>query len=74
MTQHADFGNKLGAIKEYNKLKQRIVDKIDHTTKGESLNKPNEKILALADKLLKLQKEEKRTENVREAKDEADLV
>ena len=33
ITQHADFGNKLGAIKEYNKLKQRITDKgeVKHT-------------------------------------------
>ena len=36
-TQHADFGNKLGAIKEYNKLKQRITEKIDHTSKGERI-------------------------------------
>ena len=27
IAQHADFTNKLGAIKKYNKLKQRIVDK-----------------------------------------------
>ena len=27
IAQHADFTNKLGAIKEYNKLKQRITDK-----------------------------------------------
>lgn len=31
LTQNVDFKSKLGAIKEYNKLKQRIVDKIDHT-------------------------------------------
>jgi hypothetical protein len=32
LTQYADFGNKLGAIKEYNKLKQRITDNavLDH--------------------------------------------
>jgi hypothetical protein len=29
LTQYADFGSKLGAIKEYNKLKQRIVDKVE---------------------------------------------
>lgn len=29
ITQHADFTNKLGALKEYNKLKQRIVDKAE---------------------------------------------
>ena len=27
ITQHADFSNKLGAIREYNKLKKRIDDK-----------------------------------------------
>lgn len=37
LTQHADFGNKLGAIKEYNKLKQRITEKIDHTTAGKPI-------------------------------------
>jgi len=29
LTQNADFGSKLGAIKEYNKLKQRIVEKVE---------------------------------------------
>lgn len=29
VTQHADFTNKLGAIREYNKLKQRVTDKLD---------------------------------------------
>lgn len=38
VTQHADFGNKLGAIKEYNKLKQRITDKIDHLSGGKPFN------------------------------------
>lgn len=28
ITQNADFGSKLGAIKEYNKLKQRVEDKV----------------------------------------------
>ncbi len=28
ITQHSDFSNKLGAIREYNKLKQRITDKV----------------------------------------------
>ena len=37
ITQHADFQTKLGAIKEYNKLKQRIQDKLDLTTKGEKI-------------------------------------
>ncbi len=30
LAQQSDFTNKLGAIREYNKLKQRIIDKIDH--------------------------------------------
>lgn len=29
IAQHSDFTNKLGAIKEYNKLKQRITDKTE---------------------------------------------
>lgn len=28
ITQNADFGSKLGAIREYNKLKQRVEDKV----------------------------------------------
>ena len=35
ITQFSDFGNKLGALKEYNKLKQRIIDKQDVTSDGE---------------------------------------
>lgn len=31
ITQHADFKSKLGAIKEYNKLKQRITEKSETT-------------------------------------------
>lgn len=31
LTQNADFNAKLGAIREYNKLKQRITDKMEHT-------------------------------------------
>lgn len=38
ITQHADFTNKLGAIKEYNKLRQRIIEKQDITSDGEKLN------------------------------------
>lgn len=30
ITQHADFSAKLGAIKEYNKMKGRITDKVEH--------------------------------------------
>lgn len=37
INQHADFSAKVAAIREYNKLKQRIVEKIDHTTKGQML-------------------------------------
>lgn len=33
VNQNADFKSKLGAIKEYNKLKQRITDKVEHTLK-----------------------------------------
>jgi hypothetical protein len=33
VTQHADFGSKLGAIREYNKLKKRVTDRIEHTGK-----------------------------------------
>lgn len=31
ITQSAEFAPKLGAIKEYNKMKQRVVDKVEHT-------------------------------------------
>lgn len=31
ITQNADFNPKLGAIREYNKMKQRVVDKVEHT-------------------------------------------
>jgi len=37
ITQHADFNAKMGAIREYNKLKQRITEKIDHTSGGKAL-------------------------------------
>lgn len=37
ITQHSDFSNKLGAIREYNKLKQRIIDKTDITSGGEKI-------------------------------------
>ncbi len=35
MTQNADFKSKLGAIKEYNALKTRIVKKIDTNVTGD---------------------------------------
>ena len=34
ITQHTDFNTKLGAIKEFNKLKKRIVEQQDLTSKG----------------------------------------
>lgn len=37
INQHADFGTKLGAIKEYNKLKQRIIEKKDVTSGGKPI-------------------------------------
>ena len=40
ITQYADFNNKLGAIKEYNQLKQRIQRKIDVTSGGEKIYQP----------------------------------
>lgn len=36
ITQHSDFKTKLGAIKEYNALKQRIIKKLDLTSGGKS--------------------------------------
>ena len=32
--QHSELGTKLGAIKEYNKLKERITDKLEISKKG----------------------------------------
>jgi hypothetical protein len=40
VTQHADFKAKLGAIKEYNALKTRIVNRLDLTSKGEQIKTP----------------------------------
>lgn len=37
VTQHSDLGNKLGAIREYNKLKQRIIDKQDIQSGGKPI-------------------------------------
>ena len=34
LTQHSDFSNKLGAIREYNKLKQRITEKKEIKVEG----------------------------------------
>jgi hypothetical protein len=38
MNQHADFSSKLGAVKEYNKLKKRITDKMDVTSGGKPVS------------------------------------
>jgi hypothetical protein len=38
--QNADMGAKVQAMKEYNKLKQRIQDKLDLTTNGKDLPTP----------------------------------
>jgi len=38
LTQHSDFTNKLGSIREYNKLKQRITDKTDVTSGGKPIS------------------------------------
>lgn len=38
ISQHADFAQKMAAIREYNKLRQRITDKMDVTTGGEKLH------------------------------------
>ncbi len=38
--QNHDLTVKVNGIKEYNKLKQRITEKIDHTTKGKELPAP----------------------------------
>jgi hypothetical protein len=40
ISQQSDFGAKAQAIREYNKLKARITEKIDHTTKGKALPSP----------------------------------
>lgn len=40
ITQNADFSSKIAAIREYNKLKTRIIDRIDHTTKGKEMPTP----------------------------------
>lgn len=42
ITQHAELGTKLGAIREYNKLKGRIVEKIDLNAKVIKVKVPGE--------------------------------
>ena len=36
--QDYDLGSKVAGIREYNKLRARIIEKVDHTTKGEKIN------------------------------------
>jgi hypothetical protein len=38
--QKADLGSKVAAIREYNKLKTRVITKLDHTTNGKELPTP----------------------------------
>lgn len=45
ITQHADFKSKLGAIREYNALKTRVIKRLDHTTDGEKI--PEAKVIIL---------------------------
>jgi hypothetical protein len=40
IAQHEDKSSKVAAIREYNKLKTRIIDRIDHTTKGKEMPQP----------------------------------
>lgn len=40
INQQSDFTNKIAAIREYNKLKSRIIERMDHTTKGKELPTP----------------------------------
>jgi hypothetical protein len=42
INQFSDFGSKIAAIREYNKLKQRITEKTDITTGGKPLIDPND--------------------------------
>ncbi len=49
IAQHSSFDAKLGAIKEYNKLKARITDKLDVTTKGQPILLPKELLNVLPD-------------------------
>ena len=37
ITQNADYSSKVAAIREYNKLKQRIIEKVDHTSGGKPI-------------------------------------
>lgn len=48
--QDGDLAPKVAAIKEFNKLKGRIIEKADITTKGEKINTLDPKTIALAQK------------------------
>lgn len=60
INQHADLRTKLGAIKEFNELKQRIIKKVDITTKGEKINPVSKEI---ADKAITDYLNEKKENN-----------
>lgn len=45
INQKEDLGAKTQAIREYNKLKQRIIEKIDHTSGGKPLVIPSDVLL-----------------------------
>jgi|GEM_PF-3024845 len=40
ISQSYDLSSKIAGIREYNKLKARIIDRLDHTTKGDKLPQP----------------------------------
>lgn len=40
IAQRADLSAKTAAIREYNKLKTRIIERVDHTTKGKEMPTP----------------------------------
>lgn len=42
IAQHSDFGSKIAAIREYNKLKQRIIERTDVTSGGKTIFIPSE--------------------------------
>jgi len=56
VTQNADFKSKLGAIKEYNQLKNRIKTKLDITSGDEKLGSISMEMLSLAEEELKKRK------------------
>jgi hypothetical protein len=56
ITQNADYKSKLGAIKEYNALKARVIKKIDLTSNGKGLQLTEEQraVVSEAEEKLKL--------------------